>query len=401
MPDRPPTSYFTGLSDEALASLGSMEGLHETPVVRIRPATSEPTPKRPSPMPGYIAVGAVAALGFILHVLPFAPFTVAGDGDGRHPISAATLAILSGVLVRNLVPVSDRFVEGCRRTVRRLVPLTIVLSGAGIDMLRVASVGGPAIFMAIVAIGLGTASAYLIGRALGVWPRTSLLIGVGTGICGTNAIVAAAPLVEARDEDVTLAAATINVVGLIMMFSFPLIGSWAGMSDQTFGVWTGLSIHAVAQVIAAGFGFSNAAGSLAALVKLVRVTLLAPYVLLLAILYARRRRDSRVEVSYGRLVPTFLWGFLAFALLNTLGFLPVLEFTPAFAVLGIPERFQFSASNFCTELGNLVLTFSMAALGLEVSLRFMLSVGIKALITGLASAALLSLVSLGLIRWLL
>lgn len=231
------------------------------------------------------------------------------------------------------------------------------------------------------------AAAIWFGKLLGVWRRTALLIGAGTAICGTSAIVAVAPLIEAEDQDIMLSIGTVNILGLGLMFLMPAIGGLLHMNDEAFGVWAGTSIHAVPQVVAAAFAYSSQAGALATLVKLVRVTLLAPFLFVLGFLYARRRGPT-IAIHYTRLVPAFVYGFLALALLNTLSLLPVLQF-----------RFgSASLSDLLVNLGEVLLTLSMAAMGLEVNIRFLARVGGAAVLTGAAASVILCLVSLLLIR---
>jgi uncharacterized membrane protein YadS len=143
-------------------------------------------------------------------------------------------------------------------------------------------------------------------------------------------------------------------------------------------------------VVAAGFAYSVQAGSLATLVKLVRVTLLAPFLFVLGLLHARSRGPA-VPVQYARLVPRFIYGFLALSLLNTLSLFPVLQF-----------RFgAYPLSDLLGSLGELLLTLSMAAMGLEVNVRFLARIGASAVLTGTLSSASLVLASLLLIRLLL
>src|SRR5258707_1013293 len=194
---------------------------------------------------------------------------------------------------------------------------------------------------------LATASAYYCGRLFGLWPKTALLIGAGTAICGNSAIVAVAPLIDASDEDVTLSVGTVNVMGLLLMFILPLAGGALKMPDDAFGVWAGATIHAVPQVVAAAFAYSQKAGTLATLVKLVRVTMLAPFMIALILIYARQRRNSgekqaAVTVHYSRLVPPFVWGFLAVSPLNTASLIPTLPVHVAPRVTG--HRLGFSLS---------------------------------------------------------
>jgi uncharacterized integral membrane protein (TIGR00698 family) len=398
-----PSSFFE-ISDEALLSLGSMEGVYEAPVVS-QPATGARQVAKAAPaeslVPAWITVGGIAALSFALHYLPFAPFQIASDHAARRPISASIIAILLGVLLRNLYTLPASVANGCKSIVKRVLPASIVLTGAGLNLVQMSSLGLTAFSITLVCIVCATLVAVYIGRLFGVWPKTALLIGAGTAICGTSAIVAVAPLIEAEDEDVTLSVATVNLLGMILMFLFPLAGGLLMLSDNAFGVWAGTSIHAVPQVVAAGFAFSERAGTLATLVKLVRVTLLAPFMLSLIFLYGRRKNDRTVTVHYSRLVPLFVWGFLALALANTLGLFPSLHFQTAPWTWFPPRHFEVAMSSALVEGSNILLTLAMAAMGLEVQLRMMAKVGGKALLTGTATAVILCALSLALIKLLI
>src|ERR1700722_19818725 len=322
----PSTAAGRTLSDEALLSLDSMEGLYEPPVV----ARKKPVPAHAhtSPLTGYGSVLLIVALAYGFHYLPFAPFQVAAEHGTRRPISASILAILIGVIARSLNLSPDHTLEICKRLVKRFIPVLIILTGAGLDLTQMAEIGPRVLAITVACIGVSCVSAIYLGRLFGAWPKTSILIGAGPAICGTSAIVAAAPLIDAEDGDITLAVGTVNILGLLLMFCFPLIGSLLRLSDGAFGVWAGTSIHAVPQVIAAGFAFSEKAGVLATLVKLVRVTLLAPYLIVMVFLSARRqgKNGAGLQIQVSRMVPPFLWGFLALAFISTVQMLPTLTF---------------------------------------------------------------------------
>jgi uncharacterized integral membrane protein (TIGR00698 family) len=390
-------TYYGTLDDEALASLGSMEGL-EVPIVVTRTGPAKSKPARPSIWPGYAAALLVAAAAYAVHYLPFAPFRVASEFGVRRPVSAAIIAILLGALARNAFRLPHTILEGCKGIVKKIIPVTIVLTGFSLNLTSIAKVGAPALIIILACIGIATGSAYAFGRMLNLWKRTALLIGAGTAICGNSAIVAVAPLIDATDEDLMLSMSTINLLGLPLMFLFPIAGTMMGLSDQAYGVWAGTSIHAVPQVVAAAFAFSPGAGTIATLVKLVRVALLAPFTFVLAIAYARRKRTGGVTVRYSRLVPPFFWGFVAAALLNTLGLIPALEFHPTWRASG---AFSISTAGALVEAGNLLLTLAMAAMGLEVDMHFLARVGGRALLTGVVACLVLCAASLALIRLLL
>jgi uncharacterized integral membrane protein (TIGR00698 family) len=360
-----------------------MEGIHQLPRSR------QPARKRP-PWSGSLLAAAIAAASFGIHYLPFPPFRVGAAADTRYPVSAAIIALVSGLIVRNSLPLPASSVESARGLARRVIPITIVLTGAGLNLVRIASVGSTALLVTVVCIVLSMAAAVWFGKLLGVWSRTGLLIGAGTAICGTSAIVAVAPLIEAEDQDIMLSISTVNILGLFLMFLLPVMGGLMHLQDDAFGIWAGTSIHAVPQVVAAAFAYSAQAGALATLVKLVRVTLLAPFLFAVSFFYARRQH-STIAIPYTKLIPPFVYGFLALSVLNTLRLLPVLQFPFAAAPL----------SELLVNLGEILLALSMAAMGLEVNVRFLARAGGAALLTGAAASAVLCLASLLLIRMLL
>jgi uncharacterized integral membrane protein (TIGR00698 family) len=379
------------LSAAALQSLGSMEGAYSRPFVeKVGPKPAHQAHKH-SPWPGWIAAAAVALLAYAIHYLPFAPFRVAGESGVRRPVSAAILAIFAGAIAGNLLPVGKAVLEGAKHVARRAIPLTIVLTGATLSFANARAAGIRACAVIVATMTVSLAAAWIFGKLFGVWPRTSILIGAGTAICGNSAIVAVAPLIDAEDQDVMLSMGAINVLGLVLMFVSPLVGAAIGLNDEGYGVWAGSTLHAVPQAVAAGFAFSERAGGLATLVKLVRVALLAPLLVVLAFGYARSRKD-RITVHYGRLVPPFLWGFFALFLLNSFGLLPVLQFQNGYKV---------ASADVLAEAGNILLTLSMAAMGLEVNLKLFLRVGGAALAAGAAASLVACATSWALIRALL
>ncbi|MFQ5490871.1 MAG: YeiH family protein [Phycisphaerae bacterium] len=401
-PDRVGASY-AALSMAAFTSLGSMEGLYD-PIVEVAPADA--VEKRPAIWPGYAAAGGVAAAAYALHYLPLVPFTVVRDSTIKHPISGAIIAILIGVAVRNLLPLPAAVFSGCRHIIKKIIPLAIVLIGAGLNLTQLASIGPRALFITIVCMGVAIGVAYYCGRALGLGTKVSLLIGAGTGVCGNSAIAAVAPLIDADDQDLVLSIGTINLFGLAAMLACPLIGGLLHLDGQAFGVWAGTSIHAVPQVVAAGFALSPDAGELATLVKLVRVALMAPMVFVLALIYARKHvaasaGRNQVIVHYARFVPWFVWGFVGMAVLGTLGLVPTLHFDPAGLLAGAAGPEGLSLVELSTRGGKILLTLAMAAIGLEVNVRLLAGVSSRAVLTGLVASVLLAGVSLGLIRLIL
>ena len=375
-----------GIPLGALRSLDSMEGVYAQPVAEIKP--SQTRPPATSPLQGYILALAVTALAYLIYYLPFPPFRVTGASGVRHPLSAAILAMLVGMAIRNLVRLPAYVIESARGMPRRVIPPSIVLTGAGLNLAAIASVGVRALMITLACLTVAMASSIWLGAVTRLFRKTAILIGAGTAICGTSAIVAVAPLIQAEDQDILLSIGTVNILGLLFMFAMPILGSLLHLSDQAFGVWAGTSIHAVPQVLAAAFSYSQPAGALATLVKLVRVALLAPLIFILGIWHSRQAGAGQAQIHYHRLVPAFVWGFLALASLNTADLLPVLQF-----------RFgAYPTSSLLTNAGELLLAISMAAMGLEVDIIQFSKVGGRAMLVGTLAGLILLATSLLLIR---
>lgn len=382
------------MSSEMLLSLDSMEGVYALPVETVEVRRKAP----PTAWPGYAMAATAAALGFAIHYLPFAPFQVVTEYGVRRPISASAAAIFWGVLIRNLWR-SPVVAEGAKRTVKRTLPATIVLTGVTLNLANIATVGATAFSITITCIAAATLSAWYLGKLIGIREKTALCLGVGTAICGTSAIVAAAPLIQAEEEDITLSVGVINLLGLALMFLLPVAGGLLQLSDAQFGVWAGASVHAVPQAVAAGFAYSQNAGSMATLVKLMRVAMLAPFLFVFGAVYLRRQNRGRGDVNYLSLVPTFVWGFLALSIVNTFGLMPVLQFKLTPFLGGTQASVPLAGA--LTELSNVLLTLAMGAMGLEVNLRFMLRVGGKAMAAGIGCCLALCGLSLLLLKALL
>jgi uncharacterized integral membrane protein (TIGR00698 family) len=384
------------LTPDAFLSLGSMEGLFEAVVEPAKAAA--PVRHWAQLAPGYALSIGVACLAYALHALPVAPFTVAGESGVRHPIGPAIIAVILGLLIRNTVALPDAFKAGCKSAIRTYIPVAIVLTGGGLNLAMASTVGARALAVIVLCIGVALAGGYYIGRMCRLSGSTSLLIGAGTAICGNSAIVATAPLIDAKDDDIVLSIGTVNLYGLLAMLLWPLIGGWLALTSEAFGVWAGTTIHAVPQVVAAGFAYGFEAGTWAALVKLVRVACLAPMIFLLALIHARRHAAENgggLTVHYARLVPWFVWGFLFLSLANTAGLLPDLAFKPLLPLWSSADQvFTIQVGAACTFFANLLLTMDMAAIGLEVNIRQLVAVGGQALLAGLLTTLVLGVFSL-------
>lgn len=336
---------------------------------------------------------AIAALW--VKQLPFAPFTV---GD-RHPIDALLIAIVLGAIVRNTMEPPAAFRAGIRYAVHGVLPAAIVLMGAKLDFYSVMAVSWQALVLNVACVAVALLGTVWLCKRLGVAQKLGLLIGVGTAICGGTAIAVTAPLVEANENETAFSITAINLFGLAWIFVFPLIGAAFAMDSTSFGMWAGSSIHATPQVLAAGAAHSSEAFDIALIVKLVRVLLLAPCVVIIGIWYARqkrRRQEAHVAQPTGwtKLFPPFVIGFLALALAQTLHLLPSFTLHLEQSILWESGDVTLSMGTAATKVSGFLVTVAMAGVGLGVNLRGLVHIGPRAFYAGLASAVLLAAFSL-------
>lgn len=346
-----------------------------------------------SPWPGVLMCAGLTVLAWLLNRLPFVPFTLP---DGQHPISTVLLALLLGMVVRNAWPGVVAFRSGIDAVVKKWLPVGIVLLGAGLDFYELLQVAIQVTAGAAVLIGLLVLVSPIAARWLGVDSKLGLLIGFGTAICGSSAIVALSPVVEARDEEMVYSIGVVNLLGVAAMLLYPVVGVALDLAPEVYGTWCGLGIHATPQVIAAGFAYpvdGQTAGEIATVAKLVRISLLGPAVFVVGLWYANQRRKEAVyigrPVPYAQLVPGFVFAFLGVALLNTLGFLPevTLHLTDRFP-LGSGDR-TVDVAGTMSLAGKWIMTAAMAGVGLSTAFQAMKAGGLKPLALGVALAVLL------------
>jgi uncharacterized integral membrane protein (TIGR00698 family) len=337
-------------------------------------------------------------------LLSFAIAVVAYQLQGYvEPIDAMLIAIVIGIVFRTIFGLPARFAPGVKYAVISVMPLGIVLMGAKLDFYDVARTSLSALAISVACVGVALALTIWLCRRLGVARKLGLLIGVGTAICGGTAIAVAAPVIEAEDNDTAFAIATVTLFGMIAVFVLPLLGGALDMPQHEFGVWAGTSVHATPQVVATGFAYGEQAGDIATIVKLVRVLLLAPVVIGLAIWYARdkRARDVAHVTQIGALstlFPPFILGFVLLALANTLHLLPdfTLHLQDSFLWDGGDRRIVLA--KLVTQVSGFLLTISMAGVGIGVDLHGLRKVGLGALYVGLAASVILAAFSFALLR---
>jgi len=361
-----------------------------------------------------ILLGFLIALTLTLAALwiaqaSFWPFTVmAGGGRVTHPIEPVMIAIILGMIVSNVWALPKTFHAGIKFTVKKLLPLGIVLLGVRLHFGDLMKVGATGLVLSAVETLIALGLFLLLAHWLDLPRKLGALLGVGTAICGGAAIIATAPVIEAEEKDVAFSVATVSLLGLIAMFALPVVGHLLELGSKQFGVLAGLAIHMTPQVVAAGYAYSPpnipyspVAGDTATIVKLARVCLLAPMVFLIGLVHARGKAmqesaASRKKINYLHLFPTFVLGFVGMALLNTLGFIPELTVHDA-ALMGDGPR-TLNLAMVAEQISKYCIIISMAGVGLETKFAAMKQTGLKPFAASLFVSLVVTVVVLSLIK---
>jgi len=313
---------------------------------------------------------------------------------GRVWLEALVLAILLGTTIRTAWTPSTRWSPGISFSAKTLLEVAVLLLGTSVSIRTIMAVG-PALLAGIVLVVVASIIiSYGIGRTLGLRQRVALLVACGNSICGNSAIAAVAPVIGADSADVASSIAFTAVLGVIVVLTLPLMIPLVGLTGTQYGVLAGLTVYAVPQVLAATAPIGVIAVQTGTLVKLVRVLMLGPVVLVLSLLANRLRketegpaphltldkRSARGRPALHQLVPWFVVGFLGLAALRSAGLVPHEALDPA------------------ATAASLLMIVAMAALGLGVNFRVVASAGAR--VTGAVTISLLLLgaISLGLIR---
>lgn len=291
-------------------------------------------------------------------------------------VGAPVAGIVLGVLLSRMV--GPRLLPGVRFASRRVLQVAVAVLGAQVSLTEVVHVGADSLPVMLTTLAACLAGAFFAGRWLGIPINVRTLVGVGTGICGASAIAAVTPVIAAAGVDVAVAVSTIFVFNVVAVLVFPLLGHALGLSQHAFGVFAGTAVNDMSSVVAASRTYGTAAQDDAVVVKLVRMLLIVPICIGLAVVAARRGQGQATRrVQAHRLVPWFLVAFLVLAVANTAGAVPG------------------SAHHAVAQVSLFLVTVALSGLGLGTDVAALRRVGPRPLVLGAMLWALVSLTSLG------
>lgn len=296
-------------------------------------------------------------------------------------LGASIIALFMGTIINSFfhpawIKPALKFVS------KKILKLAIILLGASLSVGVIMNVGRMTFFVMIFTFAMCFGGGYFVRKLFGLNWKLGNLISAGTGICGGSAVAAIAPVIDADDKDIAFAMSSTFLFDMVMVAVYPIMGRLLKMSDIAYGIWSGTSVNDTASVVASGYAFSEIAGDFATMVKLTRTIAIIPTVLVFAWIGMRiKKREMQAtgggrKVNIVKVIPWFICGFLALAILNSVGFIPA-------ALSGAMK----TASKF-------LMVTALAAIGLGTSITDFRRAGLAPMFYGITIDTLVTLTAL-------
>ena len=315
-----------------------------------------------------------------------AALTLGGFGIAQLPViqssgvSPLVFALLLGLVVGNLpfTRAGKSATAGFQFATRWLLRSGIVLFGLSLTLQQIMALGPNVILLDMLVISAVLVTGYWIGtRWLQLDRETALLTSAGSAICGAAAVLATEATIRSRPAATSMAVATVVLFGSLAMLAYPLLYPLIGWEEGLYGVYIGATVHEVAQVVAAGDAVGPQALANAVIVKLIRVMLLVPFLLIVGQWWLRRadlpqgQTPNQTGAAQRLIIPWFAVGFLGMVVFNS--------------VVTLPE----SVHQTLVMTGQIALAMAMAALGYETRLEKLRALGLKPFLLALILFGLL------------
>ena len=280
----------------------------------------------------------------------------------HYKVPILLFALLLGMAM-NFLRSDASYRPGLDFATRQLLRLGVALLGARITIEQVLSLGGNVVLAVTLGVAFTITAGWLLSRFLKLRPEFGVLTAGAVAICGASAALAISsvlPPSPTRERDTLLTVVGVTAFSTVAMGTYPVLAAALGLSAQQTGFLLGATIHDVAQVVGAGYGVSKEVGDTATIVKLFRVALLLPVIVIVALLF-RAKSEGKTSWRTAPLIPGFLIGFIALVAINSTGMVP--KEAPAAA----------------GEMSRWLLVAAIAAVGVKTSLGDMFKVGLNSL----------------------
>lgn len=263
------------------------------------------------------------------------------------PMGGVAIAIVLGILVGNFVSIDEKFHSGITYSEKTILAFAIALMGINLDFSILSSLGLKTGLIIVVGMVFTISLALFLGKLFKIDTKLALLVGIGNGVCGGSAIAATAPIIKSDKAAIGVSVAVVNLLGTLGIFILPPIAGLLDFNDIQAGVLIGNTLQAVGHVTAAGFAVGDLSGVSATTVKMGRVLLLTPLVLILIYYFAREGDADAKTVKF----PNFILFFIGFSIIGSLSILPTF------------------AEEIISETSHFALMVAMAGVGLKINFK--------------------------------
>lgn len=287
------------------------------------------------------------------------------------PWGTPPIALFLGLLIAQTI--GNPFEKYNNKIAKKLLQISIIGLGFGMNINDALKSSMDGIFFTIGTIVFTIAAGLLAGRLLKINKNITTLISCGTAICGGSAIAAVSPVIDARNDETAVSLGTVFILNAVGLFLFPSIGKLAGMSQESFGLWSAIAIHDTSSVVGASQVFGETALAIAVNVKLTRALWIIP--LVFAVILITKQKNKKIQI------PWFIGGYILAMIIAT--------YTP-----GMQEI--FAAVSFS---GKKLLTISLFFIGAGITKDNLKKVGIKPLILGVSLWIIIGVISFFSIRF--
>jgi len=278
-------------------------------------------------------------------------------------IGSVALAIILGVILANSVNLHNSFAPGITYSEKKILAFAIATMGINLNFSILMQLGTKTIILIILSMIITIFTAIFLGRLFKIDKKFALLLGIGNAVCGASAIGAVKGVIKPKEEFVGISVAVVNFLGAIGMFLIPAIVVFLGMKEIDGGILAGDTLQAVGQAVAGGFAIGDKAGESATVVKMGRVLMLTPILLILLFNYSKSDEEIK-NVHILKNIPLFIFGFIFFSILASINILPT----------WISEAIR--------HISHYALIVAMAGVGLKITFKSIKENGKTALLIG-------------------
>ena len=320
----------------------------------------------------------------------------------KNPLSIILIAMVLGIMVRNLIRLPGAVQPGIRFAIKKLLRFGIILMGIRLSILTVLKIGVLAVGLVAVCILSALIITIFLSRRIGISPRLGTLIAAGTSICGVSAIAAVSPVIEAEEEETSYAIATITLFGLVATILYPYLAELVlHLNTMQAGFFLGTSVHDTSQVTATALIYDQlwshkVAGRLtgadiAITTKLVRNTFLILVIPGLAIfhhrMHNRKAGTGTPRMKIFAYIPLFVIGYLIVALIRSVGD----------AVVGSDAAGWKQFCHGVKEAAGYAIAVAIAGVGLNTNVKNLARLGFRPFLCGFMAAVAVGAVSVSLL----